>query len=431
MEILWKMTLSGSIATGWVLFARLLLRRGPKIFSYALWAVVLLRLLCPIFPQAPVSLMAGSSIGEIGWISDDVGETNAVQKADTETTQQTPVKLEDIVKICWVLGVAAMLGISLVKLLRLKGQLREAIHLRENIYLSDWVESPFVMGIVRPRIYLPARNSMEEFMLIHEKCHIRRLDHIWKALGYGTLCLHWFNPLVWLAYRLFCRDMEMSCDEAVLRRMGGDIRSDYGESLLRLSSDHPAERDVLPAFGEGDVQMRIKNVLNWKRSGKLATAGCLVLCLMVLAGCAVDPVRETVIKKSTVIYDNGDVRMQLELPEGWEYKCDHGDPEGEYYEDYYRIAFWQESFDTKKEYLSLMYYPNGFMAYHAYQKTDYVLDNGANVRVGVLYEEKDVWDYLYFLDEEESYVLLAEGTMDWWGEYGEECSQIINSIQIG
>lgn len=309
MATLWRMTIAGSIAVVWVLLARLLLRRGPKIYSYALWAVVLLRLLCPVFPQSQVSLMTNTAAVQEA-IALPVQQAQSTEEGEHRSQSQETIEL---LPVLWAVGAAIMVGSGIVRLLILKHKLREAVLERENIYLCDWVESPFVMGVFRPRIYLPTNLEEKEYIILHEQYHIRRMDHILKILGYTALCIHWFNLLVWLAFVLACRDMEMSCDEAVLKRLGSQVRSDYSQSLLGLAVSTGSA--VTLAFGEGDIKMRIKNVLNWKKPKWWSNVLCTVVCLLVLVGCAVDPTAGEIVR-----YEKDGVAMQLEVPEGWEYK---------------------------------------------------------------------------------------------------------------
>lgn len=301
-----------------VLLARLILKRAPKIFSYALWAVVLFRLLCPVSVTAGFSLLGAldAPVRESTAIVNSVEYVRPSQTApvtpaapmetpnpQTPAAPATPTQPEparrqatptDALTCIWLVGILLMLGYSTVSLLLLRRRLVGSIHLRDNIYLSDYAETAFVMGVVRPKIYLPSTIQPQEqqYILLHEQQHILRGDPAWKLLGFLALAIHWFNPLVWVSFLLAARDMEMSCDEAVVQKLGSGIRMDYSESLLNLAAGHHLIAAPL-AFGEGDTRSRIQNVLNWKRPRTwvvlLATIGCVV----VVAACGVNPAQST------------------------------------------------------------------------------------------------------------------------------------------
>lgn len=321
MKIL-DMTAMGSLVIGIVVLARLTLKKQPKIFSYCLWAVVLLRLLCPVSFSMPVSLLPAMPSVENHYVLSDVplkpenvgaaledifqsaasgqlGQTQqtiTVQDPDynygypheiTYDWWNIPVLLGQYV---WVLGVAVMLLISFVQFLRLRKKLREAARLRDNIYICDRLDTAFVMGLVKPRIYLPASLSEQEqrYILLHEQHHIRRFDHIFKALAFAALCLHWFNPLVWLAFILAGRDMEMSCDEAVIHKSSEDIRADYSATLLRLSTGRTTIAGAPLAFGEGDAGKRIRNLSKRKKPALWVSIIVATCCAAIIALCAVN-----------------------------------------------------------------------------------------------------------------------------------------------
>jgi hypothetical protein len=168
-----------------------------------------------------------------------------------------------------------------VSYIRLRRKLITASPLRDNIYLADEITSPFVMGLFRPKIYLPS--SMEEqeqsYILMHEQHHIRRFDHIIKALAFVALSIHWFNPLVWIAFIMAGKDMEMSCDEAVIRKMGDGILANYAASLLNLATGRRVMAGVPPAFGEGDTKGRIRNLANRKKPALWVIAVAVIVCV--------------------------------------------------------------------------------------------------------------------------------------------------------
>ena len=301
-----RMSLYGAAAVIVVLLVRLLLRRAPKVFSYALWLVVLFRLLCPVTVQAPFSLWGAveqpaeeTAVRLIpaegrAWLA---GTTH--DAADGDTAMDTvPAPAEETRRLTarewtalvWLAGAAVMAGYGVVSLLRLRRRLIGAVWYEENVYITHRVPTPFVLGLVRPRIFLPASLTEEErpYILLHERYHIKRWDHVVKFLYFTALCIHWFDPFVWLAFALAGRDMEMRCDEAVLRQAGENIRADYAASLLRLATGQHLPSLPL-AFGEGDTGGRIRNLLRWRRPRVWVTALAALVCAAVIAACGADP----------------------------------------------------------------------------------------------------------------------------------------------
>ena len=300
-----NMSLTGSIVIAVVLLARLLLRRAPKIYSYMLWAVVLFRLLCPISLSAglsvlkplPVTTSQGLStvtyrpVEPVTPASGELGQEAARQEPAETAKAETGDQAMTLAAAVWLTVGGALAGCSLVQYTVLRRKLREAAPYRGEILLSDKIRTPFVMGVLSPKIYLPWDTPQEErrFIIAHERQHIHRGDPLWKLLGYLALCVHWFNPLVWLAFFLGGKDMEMSCDEAVLNRLGEDIRADYSQALLRLATHKRLIAGMPLAFGEGETKGRVRNMARWRRPKVWVSGICAVLCLVVLAVCALNP----------------------------------------------------------------------------------------------------------------------------------------------
>ena len=301
-----NMSLTGSLVILAVLAARLLLRRAPKVFSYVLWAAVLFRLLCPVSftsdfsvfslsgtttQSGPVEYFQYNGKTEKPMLEFDAGDPAPAAgterdpaAADPEDSEpRTPNVYLPAALAIWLCGVAAMLTYSVISCFRLRRRLVGAVCLRDNIYLADGISSPFVMGLFRPKIYLPSALSgrEREYILLHEQHHLRRCDHAVKLLSFAALCVHWFNPLVWLAFVLSGRDMEMSCDEAVIKKLGGGIRAEYSASLLSLATGRRIVSGTPLAFGEGDTGGRIRNVLRYKKPACWVTAAAVTACIAV------------------------------------------------------------------------------------------------------------------------------------------------------
>lgn len=296
-----NMTLTGSVAILAVLLARLLFKKAPRIFSYALWAVVLFRLLCPVSFSLPFSLLGvlqnePAREGRMEYITEDIGYmerpqialpapglsemiNDALPLAD-RTASVNPMQVYMIVgAYIWLFGILSMAIYSAISLRRLQRRLKEAVLEKENIYRIKGAGSPFVYGLFRPRIYLPEKMAAEEeqYILLHEQIHIQRGDAAFRLLAYLALWLHWFNPLVWGAFALSGRDMEMSCDEAVIRRMGSGVKKEYSASLLNAASGKQIVKGIPLAFGESDTGSRIKNVLRYQKPAALLVGGGTVL----------------------------------------------------------------------------------------------------------------------------------------------------------
>ena len=300
-----NMSLTGSIVIAVVLLARLLLRRAPKIYSYMLWAVVLFRLLCPISLSAglsvlkplPVTTSQGLStvtyrpVEPVIPASGEIGQEDARPEPAETVKAKTGAQAMTLAAAVWLTVGGALAGCSLVQYIVLRRKLREAAPYRGEVYLSDSIATPFVMGVIAPKIYLPSDTPKAErrFIIAHERHHLHRGDPLWKLLGYLALCVHWFNPLVWLAFFLGGKDMEMSCDEAVLNRLGEDIRADYSQALLRLATHKRLIAGMPLAFGEGETKGRVRNMARWRRPKVWVSGICAVLCLAVLAVCALNP----------------------------------------------------------------------------------------------------------------------------------------------
>ena len=313
METILSMTLAGSLAILGVLPGRWFLRKAPKIYSYALWLVVLFRLLSPV--GIPVSLPQA-----VPALTGDIPFTTVRQEAPirietpqarTITTalvpEPDPLSVEDILTGLWLTGVAAMLLYSLISSLRFQSRLKTAVPVRGCIYQADHIGSAFVVGFLFPKIYLPSELpiSKMDYIIAHEQTHIRRLDPITRHLAYLALSLHWFNPLVWLAFVLSGRDMEMSCDESVIRKLGPQILAPYSESLLSLAAGRPVIPGSPLAFGEGDTRSRIMNLVNFKPITRRSAVLCTGLCLIITTLCACQPAPEkpAVVSKNEGIFE--------------------------------------------------------------------------------------------------------------------------------
>ena len=299
-----NMTVTASIVILCVLAARLVLKKAPRVLSCALWLVVLLRLLCPVSVSGPVSVlglvdapMAASGMAEFVELPvRSPTETIRVDPDALTAGQPTelvpapaPIDWNFYGSRVWLAVTALLLGYGIISYVNLKRKLRESVPIGKGVRECDGIASPFVLGRT---IYLPAGLRPEErgYILLHEQLHIRHGDPVVKTLFWLAVCIHWFNPLVWLAFFLCGRDMELRCDEAVLKQLGSQVQSDYAQSLLDLAMGRRFAPAPL-AFGEGDTGKRVRFVLSWKRSRAwMATFGA-VFCAAVLLLTACDPAK--------------------------------------------------------------------------------------------------------------------------------------------
>lgn len=299
-----NMSLTGSFVILAVLAIRLLLRRAPKIFSYCLWAVVLFRLLCPISFSAafsPLSILSSPTVehGMTEYIPKEMVQAtqpalawapqispslhpeaeNSSKQAAVVNQTLRPVQIATMI---WLYGIFIMALYSILMLAGLKRHLKTAMWERDNIYITETLSTPFVIGMVKPKIYLPSSlGSYErEYVLLHEQIHIKRLDHMVKIIAFLTLCIYWFNPFVWVAFFLSGQDMEMSCDEAVIRQIGNRMKKEYSASLLSMATGRRIISGVPLAFGEGDTGSRIKNILHYRKPANLAVVVAAIVCIL-------------------------------------------------------------------------------------------------------------------------------------------------------
>lgn len=304
-----------SISASWlvlvVLALRLVLKRAPKWVNVLLWGMVALRLMLPFSIESALSLIPSAETLSPEVVRFDPAPTitsgvelidNAVNPALSESFAAAPLASVNPLYVwiylagwVWLIGLAAMLAYALVSYLRLRRRVSASIPLRENIYVCDEVPSPFILGIVRPRIYLPSAldEAQRGSVLSHERAHLARRDHWWKPLGFALLAVYWFNPLLWLAYTLLCRDIELACDERALCGMDAGQIKDYSSALLACSVPRRMIAACPLAFGEVGVGARVKNALRYKKPAFWVVAVSVVVCTVVAVCFLTNPERAT------------------------------------------------------------------------------------------------------------------------------------------
>lgn len=294
-----------SISASWLILAvlvlRVVLKKAPKWVMPLLWGVVALRLVCLFSIESALSLIPSAETIPSEIVTEtrepvlyEQATLDIVTNPTLPSAAEIPVGVSrqqaqvdfNIYSVLWLAGMAALLVHALVSAGKLKRKLATAILLRDNIYESEFVDSPFVFGVVKPNIYLPMHmdEGTAAYVIAHEHAHLARRDHWWKVLGYLVLALHWFNPLVWVAYILFCRDIELACDEKVVKGLDGAARADYSQALLSCAAPKRAVAACPLAFGEGNIKTRVKSALHYKKPA-FWVAAAAVLAVVIVAVC--------------------------------------------------------------------------------------------------------------------------------------------------
>ena len=293
--------LNASIAASWMVLAvivmRFLLKKAPRWTHVALWGLVAVRLLLPFSIESALSLIPstqtvpqeilvyeGEKLQNTAFL--DIVSNPAFSQSVTvevgETVDRVQISLVQMTPI-WILGMVALLIYTVISYWRLRRKVSEAVILRDNIFQSENVVSPFVLGIIKPKVYLPYNMDGQDLshVVAHEQAHIRRRDYWWKPLGFLLLTIHWFNPLMWLAYVLLCRDIELACDEKVIKELGNEQRADYTQALVACSVNRRMIAACPLAFGEVGVKERVKSVMNYKKPAFWVIVLAVIACVIV------------------------------------------------------------------------------------------------------------------------------------------------------
>lgn len=299
MSSLFTVVLDLSLQASWIIVAVCVLRkvlyRAPKWIRLVLWGIVAFRLICPLTFRSPVSLVPQHQVSSV---VSSVSSVHEVLPSSAESVSSVSPGID--LSILWIAGILTAFCIALMQYRKLKTQLKTAVLYQDNIYRCEFISTPFVLGISRPHIYLPYGMEDREmkYVLDHEKEHIHHGDHILKPLGYVLVCIHWFNPLVWLGWYLFGKDLELACDERAVSRYTGEEKADYSEAMLACAS---GTWMVCPlGFGETGVKERVKAVMNYRKPSFWAVSGCIVACLITAVCFLSQPVQKWFYIKITV-----------------------------------------------------------------------------------------------------------------------------------
>ncbi len=312
MDTLFLRTLNMSITASYVILfvivARMLLKKAPKIFSYILWSVVFFRLISPfsfdsIFSLVPINTktvptnIMYSQTPEVysGITVMDQVVNNSVMTAPSVDASINPMQVWiDLSEVLWIGGIVVLLIYSFFTAIKLYSKLKSAIPIADNVYEMKGIKTPFVFGILKPKIYLSMDLLEKErnYIIKHEQTHIRRFDHVIKLFAFFVVCVHWFNPLVWISFFFMSEDMEMACDESVIKQMGSEIKKDYSNSLLSLSTGRRIIGGSPLAFGEKNTKGRIINILNYKKPGFWVVTVAVIAVMTMSIGLMSDPLKK-------------------------------------------------------------------------------------------------------------------------------------------
>ena len=299
MSALFLKILNMSVCASWiaaaVLVLRFCLKRAPKWVNVLLWGFVAARLICPVSIESALSLIPRADAISSAVLTAP-GQTAAapvIGGAAAAGAAANPLQTWiPILAWVWLARVVVLFLYTTVSTLRLRRKVCEAVRLRGNIYQSEQVASPFVLGTFQPRIYLPYRMGSrdQQHVIAHEQAHLRRGDHLWKPLGFLLLTIHWFNPLMWLSYVLLCRDIELACDEKVIKELGFEQRADYMQALVSCSVSRRRIAACPLAFGEIGVKERVKSVMNYKKPTFWIILAAIIACIVLAVCFLTDPV---------------------------------------------------------------------------------------------------------------------------------------------
>lgn len=343
-----NMSISGSWLIAAVIVLRLLLKKAPRRFTVFLWGIVAIRLICPFSIESPLSLIpSAETIPQNILMGESFNIHTGIALVDRQMNTLLDSRYSDVTSdfgkngmeiisflcIVWLIGVLIIVFYTVTSYWRLHRRLETAVVLRDNIFQSENAGMPFVLGLIRPRIYVPFKmNEISmEYIICHEQTHIRRGDHYWKFIGVVLVALHWFNPMVWVAYILLCRDIELACDESVIRDFTNKQKADYLQTLVACSIRNSRLTMIPLAFGEIGVRNRIKSVMKYKKPvfGVIiaAAAVCVITAVCFLSDPLQNHLSETKESTKEDLYTPyvGDavkvsqIAQQLSYPDGYSY----------------------------------------------------------------------------------------------------------------
>lgn len=324
MENIFLNLLNMSITASWITLAvivlRFILKKAPKWIMGILWGFVALRLICPFSFESVFSLIPStetvpqeilttnnptinSGLNFVNQVINPVISEALSPRADESVNPMRLVIF--IASIIWIAGIIAMLSYMLISYMRIHKIVREAVKTDNGYWICDHISTPFILGIFRPKIYLPSTMGETDcsYVLAHEKAHLKRKDHLWKPVGFLLLTVYWFNPVLWIAYVFMCRDIEFACDEKVIKQLGLGIKKPYSDALINCSAPRRMVAACPIAFGEAAVKERVKNVLNYKKPAFWIIIVAVIACIVAAVCLLTSPVSTKIEDALTVFLD--------------------------------------------------------------------------------------------------------------------------------
>lgn len=295
LEKIFSLSITASFLMVAVIVLRLLLKKSPKGMRYFLWAMVGLRLILPFEIESPFSVLPSKT--ELKNVS---VPTANVSENTISTIASDGINVLDVLTYVWITGAVLMLLYMLISFMRVHLMVRESVVYKDGIYLCDHVRSPFVLGVLNPKIYLNSSMSKRDMKLIiaHERTHIKHGDNIWKPLGFILLSIYWFNPLCWVSYFLFVKDIELFCDESVVKTLSKKGKKNYSYALLSCSTNKNMVTACPLAFAENSVKLRVRNILGYKKPAVYIIAISVTLCVVTMLMFMTHPVSAKEVEKS-------------------------------------------------------------------------------------------------------------------------------------
>ncbi len=337
------MSISASYIIAFIILLRFFMKKTPKYIFCILWGIVAFRLICPFSFESSFSLLPRKQLisneenivvkpqdvsNEYNyWVENDYenldNNTNINMPYNENRNEISSINDTDntfyIIDFIWGLGVTSIILYSIVSYIVLKKKVSDSIKLKDNIFICDNIETPFTFGIIKPKVYIPSdmKQTEQSYVLLHEKAHIKRMDNLWKPLGFVILSVHWFNPLVWVAFNLFCKDIEFATDEKVIKKLNEDGKKEYSEILLSFSLKKSQLVSTCPvAFGENNVKERISMIVKYKKVSIFVVVISILVCLITAVCFLTNPKTKETINKETDIYtENNNILDEDILPE--------------------------------------------------------------------------------------------------------------------
>lgn len=475
-----------SITAGWLILAvlvvRVVLKKAPKWIICLFWGLVAVRLICPISIESMLSLIPSEETvktvsvieGEMQpYIPSIDSEITMVQDRINPSLQESfsydrfesvaPLQVYTFVAgMIWCMGMFLLLAYAIVSQIRIRLMVREAVPFKAGIYVCDAVKSPFILGLVRPCIYIFSNMKKEEipYVIAHERAHLRRKDHWWKPIAYLLLSVYWFHPLCWIAYILFCKDIEMACDESVIRDMEFAQKKEYSKALLSCSMQKKMVLAYPLAFGEVSVKERIQSVLRYKKASVWALVLGILVCIVVAVCFLTNPPAEdgeidTMVmeesEESSEMDGNSEEReadmteddtdnseaveevvsqsgpkgtISLEIPADWEYElCSENS--GKLINGEYGINIYPKG--VSKGYISIASV-DSFGVCGTGLKEEKMTLAGYAANKGT-FDNHAYWDFVAFNGKNEGIVAFTYEVESWWSEYEKQVWEILDTLQ--